>query len=83
MVANGCTSEQLEAKKKQNANVHSSVPIIVQSRFAQRMLYLRKHPPKEESIPGERRLLSFNAQEQHGSVFDSKDAKDIAKMRRG
>ena len=59
--------------------IHRFVPLA--------MLYPEEAiPPKRKtSISAERRLLGVrgNAQEQHGSVFDSKDAKDIAKMRRG
>ena len=86
----GVHPEQLEAKKKKNANVSIlSVPDYSSD---------RPTIPTSDVIPGgstaqkerlvysgERRLLGIATMHKSNMVpvFDSKDAKDIAKMRRG
>ena len=86
----GVHPEQLEAKKKKNANI--SVLSVPDYRTSGNSIPTSDVIPggstaqKERQIySGERRLLGIATMHKSNMVpvFDSKDAKDIAKMRRG
>ena len=86
----GVHPEQLEAKKKKNANVSIlSVPDYSSDRPTiptSDVIPGGSTAPKERLVySGERRLLGVATMHKSNMVpvFDSKDAKDIAKMRRG
>ena len=86
----GVHPEQLEAKKKQNANVSiRSVPDYSSNRTGlptSDVIPGGSTAPRERQVySGERRLLGVAVMHKSNMVpvFDSKDAKDIAKMRRG
>ena len=86
----GVHPEQLEAKKKKNANVSIlSVPDYSSDRPTiptSDVIPGGSTAQKERQIySGERRLLGIATMHKSNMVpvFDSKDAKDIAKMRRG
>ena len=86
----GVHPEQLEAKKKKNANVSilskpdysSDRPTIPTSDVIPGGSTAQK---ERQIYSGERRLLGIATMHKSNMVpvFDSKDAKDIAKMRRG
>ena len=86
----GVHPEQLEAKKKKNANI--SVLSVPDYRTSGNSIPTSDVIPggstaqKERQVySGERRLLGIATMHKSNMVpvFDSKDAKDIAKMRRG
>ncbi len=86
----GVHPEQLEAKKKNNVGVSIlSVPNYSSDRNTiptSNVIPGGSTAPKERQIySGERRLLGVATMHKSNMVpvFDSKDAKDIAKMRRG
>jgi len=86
----GVHPEQLEAKKKKNAGISIlSVPDYRSSGNTiptSNVIPGGSTAPKERQIySGERRLLGVATMHKSNMVpvFDSKDAKDIAKMRRG
>ena len=86
----GVHPEQLAAKKKQNANVSiRSVPDYSSNRTGlptSDVIPGGSTAPRERQVySGERRLLGVAVMHKSNMVpvFDSKDAKDIAKMRRG
>ena len=86
----GVHPEQLEAKKKQNANVSiRSVPDYSSDRptipTSDVIPGGSTAPAERQVYSGERKLLGVAIMHKSNMVpvFDSKDAKDIAKMRRG
>ena len=86
----GVHPEQLEAKKKKNAGISIlSVPDYRSSGNTiptSNVIPGGSTAPKERLVySGERRLLGVATMHKSNMVpvFDSKDAKDIAKMRRG
>ena len=86
----GVHPEQLEAKKKKNAN--SSILSVPDYRPRGNTIPTSDvipggstAPKERQTYSGERRLLGVAVMHKSNMVpvFDSKDAKDIAKMRRG